>query len=506
MDQPSSWALAPDRGLHKLQKEDLSEWDGIYNEVPSFQPELMSSPEHRQKARSSGYGIDVPVVKKVVLKDDDLRPWEEQPTFKPELAPSKERTKARSSKYGKKIPIRKEKEPELPTFKPEVNRPKTAQKAYKHARSSGYGRRLIEAKKPKNAETYSFRPKLSSSVKLRSQAKSSKYGKKPIVSRSVSANASFATGKNGFDTSASTPQYIPRYTLLSDKSHEDPLKIKEPESDDGGFVLDGTRFSNSYSKLHNSFPQADMFTPPKTQLKQRKKAASSKYGVASPEVGKKVVKESSEGVLVFDAATSVLNAPYQPFVARNPQTTKARSSKYGVASPAQAPKPQPKPSEPTWNVNVVRAAWDSEAPPAPRNPLTSSARSNKYGKVAPPRGDKFEYQPQPLWLPSGKAVVKNGPAPVPRSQLNDQVESHYGRHYDPASLYAYNGDEEFDDEIASSGPEIYDDEEEEYVEGEEGDYVVEGDEEEYVVGEEEEEEVMDEGEGDEGDAEEIETY
>lgn len=71
------------------------------------------------------YGVVLARHVKVVLDDQELRPWEEKPTFKPQLNEtevSKEiKSKARSSKYGQVIPVKKQRKPEKFKFKPNLN-------------------------------------------------------------------------------------------------------------------------------------------------------------------------------------------------------------------------------------------------------------------------------------------------------------------------------------------------------------------------------------------------
>ena len=259
-DRESSWALAPERGIERLEREEPNEWDGIYHEVPTFEPDLISSPEARARARSSKYGSQVPVVRRVVLEDNDLRPWEETPTFKPQLVDSPLRKQAQSSKYGKALPMRKEVAPEQPKFKPEIKRPPSAQRQYEQVKSSGYGRVPASpgSGRPSSAPQLAFRPKLPKS-KLRQSVKSSGYGR--VTPESKRAHAG-RRRSDGFDTSADRRPYVPRYSLLTDRSDQEAAeKEKEREREEPQFVLDGVQSFNSRSKLELAFGLPANHTP-----------------------------------------------------------------------------------------------------------------------------------------------------------------------------------------------------------------------------------------------------
>lgn len=88
-----------------------------FDEIPPFRPELASDAAVRQRVRSSGYGRKTASPPKRVEIQDGVRPWEEKPTFKPNLTFNEEseklRKNARSSGYGKSVVNNKPKpEPE----------------------------------------------------------------------------------------------------------------------------------------------------------------------------------------------------------------------------------------------------------------------------------------------------------------------------------------------------------------------------------------------------------
>lgn len=154
----SAWVSGPDRGLHPVQKDEGTP-------VPpdaTFQPELMSSPDIRNKAKSSAYGTVVPKTEKVVLEKNDLRPWEEQPTFKPELPDSDLRSKARSSSYGVAVPTKDAPTAPSPSFKPELvtQTSKLSLQWSEKARSSKYGVQAAAASPTAPAPAPSFTPEI----------------------------------------------------------------------------------------------------------------------------------------------------------------------------------------------------------------------------------------------------------------------------------------------------------------------------------------------------------
>eukprot|EP00043_Microstomoeca_roanoka_P018981 m.207897 g.207897 ORF g.207897 m.207897 type:complete len:471 (+) comp16921_c1_seq3:409-1821(+) len=447
-DRESSWALAPERGIDKLEKEEPNEWDGIYHEVPTFEPDLMSNSALRERAQSSKYGKSIPVVKRVVLDPNDLRPWEEVPTFKPQLEQSPLRETAKSSSYGKVIPVRVEKPPETPTFKPEIKRTNSATKMLVSAKSSAYGRVLASPIRPSSAPSLSFRPDMPKS-RLRSTVKSSGYGRVlPDTKRPNSASTP-RRSNSGMDTSSTPTKFVPRYSLLLDRSDKDK---KEEELDDKPqFVLDGMATTTSRSKLELSFGLPATHTPSPKQRTMRDSASSSKYGIASPPVAPRPTKDQpAVPHFKFDKGFSVLDQPLEPFATKTPLAEKVQSSKYGVADPPRGEKPAPKQPEPRWSL-TLKGEFPNNPPPAPHNPLTDKVASHGYGHVSPEKGPRYAIESKPLWIPSNNPRVKlNEPVPVPRSKLNDSVRSHYGSDYNPVALYSFNGEDEFDDEAELS--------------------------------------------------------
>jgi hypothetical protein len=257
-DQGSSWARAPPRDLGPKPREEANEWDGVYNAIPSFQPELVSAPELRQKARSSGYGKEVPRIQRVDLGPDDKRPWDQEPepTFRPELPENELRKAARSSGYGKQLPPKKEVQPESPSFKPELRRSSSGKKMASSVSSSGYGKVAASPSRPSSAPTATFRPQMPKS-RLRDSVKSSSYGTVPAQARPVTA-----PGRNAgsFDATPSKPKYVPRYSLLADRSDKEVYpEERQPVKE---FVLDGLYTTTTRSRFEDSFGAGDFKPSP----------------------------------------------------------------------------------------------------------------------------------------------------------------------------------------------------------------------------------------------------
>eukprot|EP00049_Salpingoeca_infusionum_P017922 m.354972 g.354972 ORF g.354972 m.354972 type:complete len:484 (-) comp17146_c0_seq1:387-1838(-) len=444
MDRPSSWAVAPERGLDTVAYEEGSEWEMV-TEDHTFQPELVSAPEVRMRARSSGYGTAVPETKPRVDRDPkevEAETAQEELTFQPKLVPSKLRTSVKSSGYGKKAVVRSEKVPEKPSFKPEMQRTASAKKMLKSIKSSAYGKKTASPQRPQTAPATTFRPRLPKSD-LRKSVKSSGYGK-----RSVEVRPRVSSGNaNGFDTSSPRPTYQSRYTLLADRA--DPPDANEEPEKNGDFILDGMLHASTRTKFHEHFPLAKHVESPQ-QKKLKGSVRSSQYGLTTPPTAPRPQRPETAPTLSF-SKQSVLEQPLAPFATKTPLADKVRSHGYGSAdyTPKQSEKPGPKDQGPVW-ASTLKLDIAPEAPPVARNALTDQVGSHGYGTVSPEKGPRYEIEPKPLWIPSNSPRVKLSDAPpVPRSRLNDRVRSHYGRDYDPTAMYAFNTEEEFDEENGS---------------------------------------------------------
>lgn len=396
-----------------------------WEEIPTFAPELSSDPKIREKVRSSGYGSEKVVVKKVVLEDNDIRPWQEVPTFTPELVPSTLRESARSSGYGSVIPEIKKPEPETPAFKPEIKRSSVGEQVYESAKSSAYGRVLATPPRPSSAPQPAFRPELPKST-LRESARSSGYGKVLPQSRPSTAPGNEENG-------SPRTKYVPRYTLLADRS--DKQQQQTPSKPEKDFVLDGVAMTSQRHPIHGGFGPVPPVPDSPLSRSIKEKASSSRYFEYQPPVGEKKEASPSVPALKFDRSHSVLEQPLEAFPPKTPLADKVRSSAYGVESPARVERPEPAASEPKWGL-TYKAAIPNELPPPPVNALNASVGSHGYGTASPEKGQLVEYKPEPLWVPPARSTGFPVPPPVPRSSLNDSVSSHYGANYQPHNPYS----------------------------------------------------------------------
>lgn len=262
-DKQSPWALAPPRDLDKIEKVDPPEWDSSFREIPTFQPELVSAPDLREKAKSSGYGKVVPTIQRADRDPNDLRPGEEEPPFKPQLPRDAKRDRAHSSSYGKVLAASpKPKDEGKPSFRPEIKRSSISEQVFKQAKSSAYGKVLAEAPRPQSAPTSPFRPQLPPN-KLRQQAQSSAYGKVLPASRPTTANGE--EGRPAFDSSPIKANFVPRYSVLADRSHRESLSstTSAPERD---FVLDGVHVTSTRPRFVDTFGLPKSHKPSPSQL------------------------------------------------------------------------------------------------------------------------------------------------------------------------------------------------------------------------------------------------
>lgn len=434
----SSWVHGPDRGLHPVAKDE----DAPLPPDTTFNPELMSNPQLREKARSSGYGSVVPKVEKVVLEPNDLRPWEEPPTFRPALPESELRAKASSSNYGVAIPQRKELQAPSPSFQPEpiTAKSKVSAEWTGKARSSKYGQETAKVSPPPPPPKHTFTPELpksSSREKYSSTVTSSKYGhvlpatpERPSTapSREVSAE----------DVLSKRPQTAGARSKEPEQPFVDPL---DERAKDGGFVLDGVHVGlclRAQQEYNGTYRRHSLLGQPKQlvgaeELRRAalEKAVSSKYGLVSPARGERPAEKKGEPRLAFDRR-STLHTPIEPFTEKSALNEKVRSNAYGVQSPAKVERPPSREPEPRWAPSLVAAK--TEPPPTPRSALNDKVSSHSYGQVAPEKGEKKEVVLEPVWVPSSaRGGIPEPEPPRPRSAQYSNVRSHYGSDYNPSA-------------------------------------------------------------------------
>ena len=124
---------------------------------------MISSPDLREKVRSSGYGKAIPVKAPTEIAPSDLEIEEQkQLTFAPNMVGSKKKRAAvTSSGYGKAVPAKKEVVKELPTFQPDTSATKNKTKK---VTSNGYGKSLPVKKQTADQYAPSFSPKSSATL------------------------------------------------------------------------------------------------------------------------------------------------------------------------------------------------------------------------------------------------------------------------------------------------------------------------------------------------------
>jgi len=435
MDKPSPWALAPPRDVDKLPTEDSEFYDSTVKEAPTFVPELISSPDLREKAKSSGYGKVIATPPKPPQK-----PEEPEPPFAPQLPPDPKRELAHSHGYGKVLAeAPKPKEEQLPPFKPEIKRQSYSDQIFKGAKSSAYGKVTAQAPRPKSAPTSPFKPQMPPS-KLRESAASHAYGKVVPQSRPTTANA------DSRGPGAIKAKYVPRYSLHADHSDRQAEK-STPSTPTGSkdFILDGVYANLARPRFVDTFGFSEFKLSPQ-QKELRAKSASHQYGVASPQRKPRPEPKPSEPHFKFGVGKSALDEPLPPHPPKTPLADKATSHGYGKVAPPVAPKPEPKPAEPKWNM-TYKAEVPTELPPAPRSIINDKVGSHGYGTLSPPKAPRYKIEPEPLWIPTNNPSVKKpDPPSYPlRGKVAHNVRSHYGKDYDPTSLYGFNGTGEFDE-------------------------------------------------------------
>lgn len=441
----SSWVHGPDRGLAPVVK---AEDDSPLPPDATFHPELVSSPQLRDKARSSAYGSVVPKIEKVVLEDNDLRPWEEPPTFRPELGPSELREKARSSSYGTAVPQKVAREAPTPSFKPELvtQTSKVSVQWSERARSSKYGSEVAKVSPPPPPPKPSFQPEFPKSAhreKYNSAVTSSKYGQVAATPpRGVAERPSTAPAREAslhdLRDSSKRPQTAGTRGTEEGRKFVDPCEERAKE---GGFVLDGVNVG-LMMRAQEQYPgivrKANLLGSPRKlpgdELSRslKEKAPSSKYGIAPPPRGDKPPEKAPEPRLTFSRA-SVLHSPLEPFQERSPLNEKVRSHSYGVAPPPKGERPPPKESEPKWTPS--RSVMSVEPPPTPRSALNDKVASHHYGtEWEPGKGERKSVFPEPVWVPpSTRGGIPDPEPPRPRSANYSHIRSHYGSDYNPSA-------------------------------------------------------------------------
>lgn len=403
----------------------------------------MSSPDIRSKAKSSAYGTVIPKTEKVVLEKNDLRPWEEQPTFKPELPESDLRSKARSSSYGVAVPTKEAPAAPSPSFKPELvtQTSKLSLQWSEKARSSKYGVQAAAASPSAPAPAPSFTPEIKTTTfreKYQSSVVSSKYGQVVPSSKPVERPSTAPSREVTLDGVKSNghSRERPQTAGSGRKPLTDPL---EDRAKDGGFVLDGINVAECMLARQRGavLKHEPLGSPRALPGAERTRAAtanarSSDYGTRSPARGQKPAEKTPEPHLKFDRSTSVLAEPHQPFKERNALTDKVHSHAYGRNSPAKAERAPPPEREPLWapTLSVRKVELD----PVPRSTLNDKVASHSYGTASPEKGERATPVPEPVWVPSSyHGGIPEPEPPGPRSSTYSQARSHYGKDYNPSA-------------------------------------------------------------------------
>lgn len=425
----SAWASGPDRGLAPIQKE-----DGPEDPSATFHPELSSDQRLREKAKSSNYGSIVPKVEKVVLEANDLRPWEEQPTFAPEMPECSVRARVKSSSYGSVLPKKEEREAPSPSFKPELvtENSKVSQEWKAKARSSSYGKEIAQVNRPKSAPRPTFTPELPKSTardKYKESVVSSKYGE-----ASPARVERPKTAPTSRDLKLDTPR--------NGKSASPEHKVKDPleeRASPGGFVLDCVRMGEAINEAAKypgvRIPEGLNLQKPLVTTEYSRKlkeaARSSSYGEASPARGEKPPEKKPEPRFAY-GGKSVLHESPEPIAKRSPLNEKVRSQGYGTASPVKVERPPPKEPERLWTPTLSVAKV--ELSDVPRSKLNDKVASHAYGIASPAKGERSSTPLEPVWVPSSK---RGGiPEPEPHRRASSQYEhvrSHYGADYNPSA-------------------------------------------------------------------------
>lgn len=231
-----------------------------------FTPEMISSPDLRQKVKSSGYGKQTPVAvpKEIVPSDQELADAKEL-TFKPNMGKSKQRSAVTSSGYGKTVAPSKELlAEEAPTFTPDTA---VTQKARKKATGSNYGKSTPEPKTV-SAGQYAptFKPKMD-------------FGKKGEKLRKAAQPRLLEPARPKTAPAAvdAKPRAPLRYTLAADHSSEPAEKeIEGPGFDFSGMATIGNLPPGQGETLLGKMPPP--VTPTAFGKKLKNSATPTGYG------------------------------------------------------------------------------------------------------------------------------------------------------------------------------------------------------------------------------------
>lgn len=402
----------------------------------TFRPELVSDPSLRDKAKSSNYGSIVPKVEKLVLEANDLRPWEEQPSFAPELPDCGIRARAKSSSYGAVLPEKKEREAPSPSFKPELvtEASKVSQAWRAGARSSSYGKEVAAARRPLTAEKPSFTPEMPKSAyreKYSSTVTSSKYGE---------ASPARAERPKTAPTTRDLKLEAPRNGKSSTPDQK-KADLFEERANGAGFVLDCVRMGEAINeaakypgvRIPEGLNVSKELVLTEYSRKLKESARSSQYGDASPARGEKAPEKKPEPRFSY-GGKSKLHEELEKFEHRSPLNEKVvavRSQGYGTASPAKVERPPSKEPERLWapTTSVAKA----ELAEVPRSKLNDRVASAGYGVNSPAKGERPVTPLEPVWVPSSKRGGIPEPEPPRRTSLYEHVRSHYGAAYSPSA-------------------------------------------------------------------------
>lgn len=422
----SAWVRAPARFPHSPIEEDS---EGLADPNTTFSPQLLSNPELRERVRSSSYGTVLPKVEKVVLEENDLRPWQEQPTFAPSMPTCELRSKAQSSKYGlEAVSLPQPAAPEVPSFTPELITKNSKVSQQWHGKSANYGRVTATNTPRKEPPRPSFTPEFPNNKqreKLQSSVSSSRYG---------------AVSPTPAQRPKSAPAIRDRASeLYTPKNIHDQDDVFAERAKGSGFVLDCVSVSGMMSRTHKYpgvAPREGLFVSSdaaRTSRSQQMQAAarSSQYGVKSPARAERPSPLKKEQRLSFGGSAWNSELPPTP---RSAMYDQVRSKGYGKQSPPVIERPARPTSEPRWNDS--RSVKTPELGPVPRSKLNDKVRSHQYGIASPEKLHRAPSVLSPVWVPSSTKGSIPEPEPLSperRSKAYDQIRGHYGNEYTPFS-------------------------------------------------------------------------
>lgn len=367
----------------------------------SFKPEMISSPDLRQKVKSSGYGRHTPVAipKEIAPTDQQIAETKEL-TFKPNMGiTSKKRIAVTSSGYGKTVAAPKELVTEsAPTFMPDMT---LTQKATKKAVGSGYGKATPEPKKV-NAEQYapSFTPNMD-------------FGKKGEKLRKVAQARLLEPARPKTAPAAvdAKPRAPLRYTLAADHSAEPAEKeIEGPGFDFSGMATIGLLPPGQGETLLGKMPPP--VTPTAFGKKLKKSATPTGYGSNwTPEVVPAPTKSPTPVMHTGTAGNTYIDSPGDIPVVQA-KAFKSVVPNYGAGyEVVKGEMPPPKEASPK---NYYAPGPPGELPPLATLQIFDNSKKNKnvpstYGKA---------YAPLKAELPSPKAATER---PFAASSKGDEI-------------------------------------------------------------------------------------